>query len=119
MKELIKRYVEVKTQIEELVNEKKDLDKKLTEELKKMEMRQIKVDKVTVSLGKRKSFVVVNEKEAIKQLEEMGLRKDYVYEHLDKQRFDIFAREMDELGKEVKGTIGKETEYLSLRVNKK
>lgn len=118
MNESINELVGIKIQLTELMEKKKELEVFIEEEIRKLNLKQVKTDKATVSLAKRKSIVIVDEKEAIKQLEDMKLKQDYVYEQLDKKRYDLFAKEMIKTGKELQGCETHETEYLSVRLTK-
>lgn len=106
---------DIKSKISALYNEKKIIEAEVFDELKKEKLNSVKTDNASATIAHRKTLVITSESEAIKQLDEIGLKHEYVREMLDEKRYTNFAKEMVKQGKEVKGVDFQESEYLLVK----
>ena len=130
MQELVKRLVELRTQIAEydvayekatspLKLERDSIQAQITDELKKMGVLSQRFQDATVTRAVRKTVQVVDETKAIAPLKEKGLA-DYVSETINPLFWNSAAKEIAKQGKtDIEGIVIQEKEYLSIRPSEK
>lgn len=79
----------------------------------------VKTESATVSKAVRKTMKIINEKELIRELENKGLKNEYVKEQVDRDLWRGLSVEFIKSNKTIKGTEIQTTEFISIRATKK
>ena len=102
-----------------LKGEKDNVQRELMEELGNLNLKSFKNDEITVSKSIRKTLQITDEIKLIEELESKGLKNEYVSEQIRKDLWKGFATQLVKDNKIMEGTEIRETEFLSIRNNKK
>jgi len=100
-----------------LKGKRDNIQRELVEEMGNLNLKSFKNDKVTVAKATRKTLQIVNEEELIKELENKGIKDEYVSEQINKDLFRGLATQLVKEGKKMRGTEIREIEFLSIRDN--
>ena len=116
--ELRKEANFVKEQLDRIKFKRDEIQRSLMEEMKQEEFNSVKVDDTMISLTVRKTLQIVNEKELMTDLKKRGL-DDYVKEAVDRDLWKGLSSELIKRNETMNGLEIKETEFVSIRNNKK
>lgn len=87
-------------------------------ELTRQGFNSVKIGSTTVSKAIKKTMKIINESDLIKDLDNKGLKSEYVKEQIDKDLWKGLSSQLAKEGKTFEGTEINETEYISIRTNK-
>ena len=107
-----------KKQLEPLQQKRDELQSDIISDMTKQGFNSIKTDKATVAKMISKRLVIQDEGLLVGDLKKRGLT-DYVRERVDSQLWQSFSRQAIKENLILKGTEIVESEYISVRQNKK
>lgn len=123
MKQILKERQDLKNKIDQLTAEmivlkekKSEIDLQVINELEKQEMKSVKYNDETVSIGIRHGFIIQDEAKAISIIPK---KERSSYYQLNKLMFSNAVKEYKKQTSKIpQGIEEVETKYLSVRINK-
>ena|SRR3990167_9733353 len=107
-----------KKQLEPLQAQRDELQQNIIDDMKEQGFDSVKANGVSVAWTISKRLVIQDEPVLIADLKKRGLT-DYIRERVDSQLWQAFSRQAIKENLKLKGTEIAETEYISVRQNKK